>query len=250
MACDEALKTQAYLDGELDAAQSLEVEAQLEHCVECQALAADHADMKAAMAGATYHRAPAALRAKINDMLDAEANVVPLKTPRKSGFWLGAGSGAGGMAIAAALAFLVFAPANNAVVADLADAHVRSLMGEHLIDVASSDHHTVKPWFAGHSDVSPPAEDFKADGFTLVGGRADYVHGSRAAVVVYRHGAHVINLFAWADHDARLPGTSSRDGYRMVFWKQKDLDLAAVSDVDPAELDRFVDLVKKSQPRE
>ena len=104
--------------------------------------------------------------------------------------------------------------------------------------------------FAGHSDVSPPAEDFKAAGFTLVGGRADYVHGSRAAVVVYRHGAHVINLFAWADHDARLPGTSSRDGYRMVFWKQKDLDLAAVSDVDPAELDRFVDLVKKSQPRE
>ena len=250
MACDEALKTQAYLDGELDAAQSLEVEAHLEHCVECQALAADHADMKAAMAGATYRRAPAALRAKINDMLDAEANVVPLKTPRKSGFWLGAGSGAGGMAIAAALAFLVFAPANNAVVADLADAHVRSLMGEHLIDVASSDHHTVKPWFAGHSDVSPPAEDFKADGFTLVGGRADYVHGSRAAVVVYRHGAHVINLFAWADRDTRLPGTSSRDGYRMVFWKQKDLDLAAVSDVDPAELDRFVDLVKKSQPRE
>ena len=123
---------------------------------------------------------------KIGDMLDAEDKVVPLKTSRKSGFWLGAGSGAGGMAIAAALAFLVFAPANNAVVADLADAHVRSLMGEHLIDVASSDHHTVKPWFAGHSNVSPPTEDFKADGFTLVGGRADYVHGAQAAVVVYR----------------------------------------------------------------
>ena len=250
MACDEALKTQAYLDGELDAGQALAIEAHLESCAECQALAADHADVKTAMAGATYYRAPTALRAKISDMLDTEAKMVPLKAPRKSGFWLGAGSGAGSMAIAAALAFLVFAPANNAVVADLADAHVRSLMGEHLIDVASSDHHTVKPWFAGHSDVSPPAEDFKADGFTLVGGRADYVHGSRAAVVVYRHGAHVINLFAWADRDAHLPGTSSRDGYRMVFWKQKDLDLAAVSDVDPAELDRFVDLVKKSQPRE
>lgn len=250
MACDEALKTQAYLDGELDASQALAIEAHLESCAECQALAADHADMKAAMAGATYHRAPAALRAKIGDMLDAEAKVVPLKAPRKSGFWLGAGSGAGGMAIAAALAFLVFMPANNAVVADLADAHVRSLMGEHLIDVASSDHHTVKPWFAGHSDISPPTEDFKADGFTLVGGRADYVHGAQAAVVVYRHGAHVINLFVWADRDARLPATGSRDGYRMVFWKQKDLDLAAVSDVDPAELDHFVDLVKKSQSRE
>jgi anti-sigma factor RsiW len=143
----------------------------------------------------------------------------------------------------------LFLPANP-LVNDLAEAHLRSLMGDHLIDVASSDHHTVKPWFAGHADVSPPAEDFKADGFTLVGGRADYVHGARAAVVVYRHGSHVINLFTWADRNTRLPGTQSRDGYRMVFWKQADLDLAAVSDVDPAELDRFVALVKKNQSRE
>jgi len=254
MTCDESLKTQAYLDGELDAAEALKAEAHLEDCADCQALAADHAGLKAVMAAAPYHRAPAALRAKIAAALDAEAkrdgNVIALRASRKPGFWLGAGSGAGGMAIAAMLAFLIFMPANNAMVADLADAHVRSLMGAHLIDVASSDHHTVKPWFAGHSDVSPPTEDFKADGFTLVGGRVDYVHGSRAAVVVYRHGAHVINLFAWADHNARLPGTGSQDGYRMVFWKQKDLDLAAVSDVDPAELNRFVALVKKSQSRE
>ena len=78
MACDEALKTQAYLDGELDAGQALEIEAHLENCAECQALAADHADLKAAMAGAQYHRAPSALRAKISDMLDAEAKVVPV----------------------------------------------------------------------------------------------------------------------------------------------------------------------------
>ena len=73
---------------------------------------------------------------------------------------------------------------------------------------------------------------------------------ARAAVVVYRHGAHVINLFAWADRGQRLPDTGSRDGYRMILWKNKDLDYAAVSDVDPAELDRFVALVKKSQGRE
>ena len=73
MACDQSLKTQAYLDGELDAAQSLAVETHLESCAECQALAADHADLHAAMAGAQYHRAPATLRAKISDMLDAEA---------------------------------------------------------------------------------------------------------------------------------------------------------------------------------
>jgi len=216
-------------------------------------MAADHADMKAAMKGATYHRASAALRTRIAAALDAETKndvVTEFRSiRRKPGFWLGASSGAGGMAIAAALAFLLFLPANP-LVNDLAAAHLRSLMPNHLIDVASSDHHTVKPWFAGHADVSPPAEDFKAEGFTLVGGRADYVHDERAAVVVYRHGAHIINLFAWADRNARLPGTRSRDGYRMVFWKQNDLDLAAVSDVNPAELDHFVALVKKSQRQE
>ena len=253
MACEESLRTQAYLDGELDAAQSLAVEAHLEHCEDCQALAMDHAELKAAMAGATYHRAPAALRAKVGAALDAEAEVVPFNSARRQpglkGFWLGAGSGAGGMAIAASIAFLLLMPANS-MVADLGEAHVRSLMGAHLIDVASSDHHTVKPWFAGHTDVSPPAEDFKADGFTLVGGRADYVHGARAAVVVYRHGAHVINLFAWADRGTRLPATGSRDGYGMIFWEDKDLDFAAVSDVDPVELEKFVALVKKAQARE
>jgi anti-sigma factor RsiW len=253
MTCEQSLLVQAYLDGELDAAEALKAEQHLDSCAECQAMAGDHAEMKAAMAGATYHRADAALRTKIGRALDAETGTDAVRefrpVRRKPGFWLGAGSGAGGMAIAAVLAFMLFLPAEP-LVNDLAEAHVRSLMADHLIDVASSDHHTVKPWFAGHADVSPPAEDFKADGFTLVGGRADYVHGSRAAVVVYRHGAHVINLFAWADRNMRLPGTDSRDGYRMVFWKQNDLDLAAVSDVDPAELDKFVGLVKKSQSRE
>lgn len=253
MNCEQSLLVQAYLDGELDAAEALKAEQHLESCAECQALAADHAEMKSAMAVATYHRADAALRAKISRALDAETKAEGVTefrpTRRRPGFWLGAGSGAGGMAIAAVLAFLMFLPADP-LVNDLAEAHVRSLMADHLIDVASSDHHTVKPWFAGHADVSPPAEDFKADGFILVGGRADYVHGSRAAVVVYRHGAHIINLFTWADRNGRLPGADSRDGYRMIFWKQNDLDLAAVSDVDPAELDRFVALVKKSQGRE
>jgi anti-sigma factor RsiW len=253
MTCEQSLLVQAYLDGELDAAEALKAEQHLESCAECQAMAADHAEMKAAMAGATYHRAGAALRARITAALDAEtrSDVVTELRPvrRKPGFWLGAGSGAGGVGVAAVLAFLLFLP-SNPLVNDLATAHLRSLMPDHLIDVASSDHHTVKPWFAGHADVSPPAEDFKTEGFTLVGGRADYVHGERAAVVVYRHGAHIINLFAWADRNTSLPSTRSRDGYRMVFWKQNDLDLAAVSDVDPAELDKFVGLVKKSQSRE
>src|SRR5690349_13852500 len=125
MACDHSLQTQAYLDGELDAAQSLQAEAHLETCDECQAPAADHADMKAAMTGTTYHRASPELRARIGAALDAESKIVSLPTARrptarqKDRFWLGAGSGAGGMAIAAALAFFLFLPTNAVVVSDL-----------------------------------------------------------------------------------------------------------------------------------
>ena len=106
MNCEQSLLVQAYLDGELDAAEALKAEQHLESCVECQAMAADHAEMKAAMAGATYYRASAGLRARIGAALDAEtkSDIVTEFRPihRKPGFWLGAGSGAGGMAIAAA----------------------------------------------------------------------------------------------------------------------------------------------------
>src|SRR5262249_982481 len=140
MACDHSLQTQAYLDGELDAAQSLEAEAHLEICEDCQAQAAGHADLKTAIAGASYHRASPHLRARIGAALDGESKIIPLQAPRKKDrFWLGAGSGAGGMAIAAALAFFLFLPANEMVIGDLAEAHQRSLVSEHLIDVASSD---------------------------------------------------------------------------------------------------------------
>jgi len=253
MNCEQSLHVQAYLDGELDAADALKAEQHLESCAECQALAAEHAELNAALSGATYHRADAALRARIGNALDAETEAKTITefrpVRRKPGFWLGAGSGAGGMAIAAVIAFLLFLPADP-LVNDLTEAHLRSLMGNHMIDVVSSDRHTVKPWFAGHADVSPPAHDFAAQGFTLVGGRADYVHGARAAVVVYRHGAHIINLFAWADHGASLPHAGMRDGYRILFWKQDDLNFAAVSDVTQGELEEFADLVKKSDSAE
>ena len=150
------------------------------------------------------------------------------------------------MAFAGALAFLLMLPSANPVVDDLTNAHLRSMMSDHLIDVVSSDRHTVKPWFAGHTDVSPPAVDFASDGYKLIGGRADYVDGHRAAVVVYRHGAHVINVFAWTHDDEKLPATASRNGYRFAFWRQGNLSFGAVSDTGPDELLALVDLVRKA----
>lgn len=247
MACEQSLAVMAYLDGELDAQEALKIEQHLESCAECRAEVAQHRQLKQALRNASYHQAPSSLRRQIGHRLDREARPFAFRaSDGRQGFWLGAGSGAAAMALAATLLFAWLAPSSDLLAHDLMEAHQRSLMDDHLIDVASSDRHTVKPWFAGHADVSPPAPDFAAEGYRLLGGRADYLEGARAAVVVYRHGAHVINLFSWPDRGQALPHDTMQKGYRMVFWKERDLDFAAVSDTAPQELDTFVGLMKKS----
>lgn len=242
MSCPELLRTQAYLDGALDDAAATEAERHLRDCPECQKLAAELADLSDALRrGATQHRAPDALRTRIAAALDAETR--PKRAPRA--FWFGAAGGSAITALAAALAFIVILPPSAETLAQsVTDAHTNALMNGAVIQVASSNHHTVKPWFAGKVDVSPPVTDFAQQGFVLTGGRLDNVAGTRAAVVVYRHGKHEVDLFVWPDRGANLPGESIRHGYRSFFWKNGDLDFAAVSDVERKELVQFTNLVR------
>jgi len=160
--------------------------------------------------------------------------------------WAGAFGGAGATAIAATFAFLLLAPRfANPLLDELVSAHVRSLMPSHLIDVVSTDKHTVKPWFAGHADVSPVVADFEPQGYRLIGGRVDYLEHQRSAVVVYQHGAHVINVFSWAGHERALPADVTRSGYHLAFWKAGDLEYCAVSDAGWDELVGLVRLLKE-----
>jgi len=160
-------------------------------------------------------------------------------------FWKGAFSGIGATAIAASLVFSVLAPPlTNPLLDDLVSAHVRSLMPDHLIDVVSTDKHTVKPWFAGHTDVSPVVADFAEQGYRLIGGRADYFDNQRAAVVVYQHGSHVINVFSWAATKDSVPKNTTRNGYHLAFWKTGDLVYCAVSDTAWDELRGLVQLLQ------
>ena len=161
-------------------------------------------------------------------------------------FWVGALSGAGGAAIAATFAFMLLVPRlTNPLPDELVSAHVRSLMPSHLIDVVSTDKHTVKPWFAGHADVSPVVADFEPQGYRLIGGRVDYLEHQRSAVVVYQHGAHVINVFSWAGQERALPADVTRSGYHLAFWKTGDLEYCAVSDTGWDELLGLVRLLKE-----
>jgi anti-sigma factor RsiW len=262
--CAESLRVQAYFDGEVDALSAAEIERHVEHCGACRELLQDLEKVRNALrSGISFATAPPALRAQVLQALDRETDAatgdeavrdaVPRKARHVRQAWLFGGrafrigvlSGVGGTAIAAAMAFFLVLPSLSPLSNEIVSAHVRSLMPAHLIDVVSTDRHTVKPWFAGHADVSPPVADFEAQGYRLIGGRADYIDHQRSAVVVYQHGAHVINVFTWATSGARLPGNTTRSGYHLAFWQQGDIQYCAISDTGWDELLGLVRLLRE-----
>jgi len=252
MLCPDSLRVQAYFDGEADAITAADIERHLEHCDECRTLHRSLEQLRTALRRDLPHtQIPPALRARVMRSLDVESLLGTAQhrarpTWRTRPFWMGATSGGLGMAaVAATLAFLVLSPQlKTPVVDELLNAHVNSLLSTHLIDVVSTDQHTVKPWFAGHTDVSPLVADFEPQGYRLVGGRVDYLEHQRAAVVVYRHGAHVINVFSWAAARRSLPARLTRNGYHLAFWKADDLQYCAVSDAGWDELFGLVQLLQ------
>jgi anti-sigma factor RsiW len=127
------------------------------------------------------------------------------------------------------------------------DSHVRALMGEHLFDVRSTDQHTVKPWFLGKVDFSPPVEDLAAIGFPLTGGRLDYIAGRPAAALVYARGQHTINLFVWPEAStggSSMNGRSIR-GFHVRHWTRGGISFWAVSDLNDVELEQFTGALQR-----
>lgn len=258
MACDKALLVQAYVDGELDPAAALEVESHLAACADCRALASATGLVRQALQSLPRRRtAPPGLERRIlralNDA-DAQSGAAPSLWARLNRFfaarrqWFaGAASGiafAGAVAVAVVLAL----PSDDEdqVVDELASAHLRSLMAQHLLDVGSSDSQTVAPWFKGRVDVSPPVADLSAQGFELLGGRADYIDGKRVAAIVYSEGPHIINLFVWAAYEEEPSGVAERNGYHLLMWSAHGLVFCAVSDTSLSDLKKLSRLVTPS----
>jgi anti-sigma factor RsiW len=236
--CEESLRVQAYFDDEVDAVSAAQIESHVQGCAECRKFLDDLERLRAALRReVAFVHTPPALRANVLDALDRESTLgVRADGPgiavwRNRPFWAGAASGIGGAALAASLAFLLWMPPrSDPVLDDLVSAHLRSLMPGHPVDVISTDRHTVKPWLAAHADVSPVVGDFEQEGYRLVGGRAEYFDHQRPAVLVYQHGAHLINVFSWSVDQHGLPRDSTRNGYHLAFWQSGNLGYCAVSD--------------------
>jgi anti-sigma factor RsiW len=243
MSCNRATTVlHGYFDSELDALGAAEFEHHLEQCFDCiSALDALESLRSSMIIARLYEKAPALFRKKVFARLSSVGPVAifPARTPWR---WL-----------AVAAAFLVVAYAGWRVIpvhrggsyetvlaAEIVDAHLRSLQPGHLTDVISTDQHTVKPWFDGKLDFSPPVQDFADQGFPLQGGRIDVVHGRSVAALVYARRKHSVNVFVWpTDEKDAAPRSGSQQGYQWIDWRERGMEFCAVSDAAPSALEQL-----------
>jgi anti-sigma factor (TIGR02949 family) len=256
MSCDfSGTLLHAYFDGELDAVRAAEFERHLENCRECTAaLGMTEALRSSLQHTQLYEAAPAGLRKKIRQELKLStsgASYSPLAAWR----WLAA---AAAIVLVTGVAWFALPQfrgmgsgqaASSVTSAEIIDAHIRSLQAGHLTDVASTDQHTVKPWFDGKLDFIPPVHDFMDEGFPLIGGRLDVLGERNVAALVYGRRKHFINVFVWPTKEADTPihPPGSRQGYQWVHWRRKGMEFCAVSDVSAQDLHELAQLIVQSE---
>lgn len=250
MTCDDCARwLHAYLDNELDTTTAGAQHAHLDGCPACAARLSELQALRTRICQqATYYPVPPSLENRIRIALDIPlAQPLPAVTPwHRPARWVGLGLGgavAGTVALVMSLVPHLIPPSDaDRLAEELVADHVRSLMADHLTDIASSDQHTVKPWFNGRLDFSPPVHDLTLDGFPLVGGRLDYLHGRTVAALVYRRRGHLINVFIWpASGAARtVPELTIRQGYHLLQWSQAGMAFQTISDLNLEELAQFV----------
>jgi anti-sigma factor RsiW len=249
-----------YLDGELDLVRTAEMETHFKVCPGCtEELENLKALRDALQRNSLGYAAPSALRKRIQSSLRASSGAEVNKHKFKwqsLNFWQLAGAFAllalisiSGWQLTARLR----APSDDQrIAAEVFSSHVRSLEGNHLMDVVSTDQHTVKPWFDGKLDFSPPVEDLASDGFPLVGGRLDYVENREVAALIYQRRKHFINVFVWPNLTGSnsTQAVESQQGYNIMRWSRGGFQFWAVSDVAASDLAGFVQLLETRTPPE
>ncbi|SIO66086.1 Transmembrane transcriptional regulator (anti-sigma factor RsiW) [Bradyrhizobium erythrophlei] len=246
MTCDEAeVLLHALIDGELDAGHARDVETHIAGCQHCAAALSDYREMSKAVADADLrYKAPPELRQRIEAALPQPlAQVVQMPSRRAVLRGFAMGSAVSALAATGLVAIVLRNDDMERIQSEVVSAHLRSLQAGHLIDVISTDQHTVKPWFNGKLDVSPPVINLTAEGFTLIGGRLDYVDARAIGAVVYRRRQHVINLFVaqTASTERRSAKIETIQGFNIRHWSDRGLNYWAVSDLAKDELAEFGD---------
>jgi len=238
-----------HLDGELSASESADIQEHIENCAACDGLyrRLEHLQSDIRM-HVTRHTVPAQLQQRIQAALREAAESEP--QPRRMHWnWL---------AVAASILLVISmawniasfrsrdSAARDILAEEVLSSHLRSLIGTHLLDVPSSDQHTVKPWFNGKLSFSPDVRDFSSQGFRLVGGRIEYLGERPVAALVYQRRQHFINLFTWPSPSAYQSAysESKRSGYNIVSWTKEGMTCWAVSDLQTGELEQFAELYK------
>ena len=237
-----------YLDGELDAVRNLEIERHLQQCAVCsQTYKADQTLQRAIKTGSEYYRAPADLRKRIQSSIRQVGKSKPAfpSMPWRS-LAVAASVAVVFMLAWALIPHLYGLDAEQLVAQEVVSSHVRSLMVDHVADVMSSDQHTVKPWFTGKLDFSPPVKNLANEGFPLVGGRLDYLENRAVAALVYQRQNHFINVFIWpSSHDTHANTKAlARQGYHLIHWSKAGMTYWVISDLNDTDLQEFVRLVQ------
>lgn len=242
-----------YVDQELDPVRNLEMQEHLQGCTRCAQSYGDRQMMRESLrTGSLYFKAPQGLEKRIQRSLRQTAKAEAPARRWFSGDWF---KMAAPLAVAALVVLMVvpyFAgPSPDELLGqEVVASHIRSLMVDHLADVASTDEHTVKPWFNGKLDFSPPVVDPAKEGFPLIGGRLDYLNNRPVAALVYRRDKHLINLFVWPATDGRqmTEGKKIQQGYNVIRWAGSGMNFWVVSDLEAGQLAKFAELLKSSLP--
>jgi anti-sigma factor RsiW len=241
-----------YIDGEVDLVRHLEIEDHLKGCALCTQIYNDREVIRSAFKEKSmYFKASADLKKRVQNSVSQAAKIATV--PQRPPWWwlkVAAPMAAAVLVVLTVIPLLRRPEGQDLLTQEVVSSHIRSLMANHLADVASSDHHVVKPWFNGKLDFSPPVEDLAQQGFPLVGGRLDYLDGRPVAALVYRRDKHVVNVFVWPSNKSVQAGTPSKaqQGYNVFGWTRSGMNFWVVSDLERSQLEQFIELLKAAGP--
>ena len=246
MTCDSVREMLgAYLDGELDANAQFQMRTHLAECPDCPVVYRRLSSLKDRIReGNLYYSAPPELASRIRTSLQKTRNTEPAAGTAFQPWMAIAASVLVAVLLGLGVYLLRRGTNSELLVQEIVSSHVRAMIGTHLVDMPSSDQHTVKPWFDGKLDYSPPVKDLKDQGFALVGGRVEYLNNRRVAALVYRRRKHVINVFVWPTTRSTQPTkVDTLNGYNVVRWVAAGMAYSAVSDLNTKELRELAELL-------